>query len=133
MLFFQQTVFECQVGHAFLQGAGLAAQILHLAGGRGTSGVTSQPALARLNELFRPGVVQLWAMPSLRHSSAMLSSPRSPSSTMRILSSAEKWRRVCRRMSFTTRSAGAFVDDFFKEDLGFIFVPSSLRRSPDPP
>lgn len=39
-------------------------------------------------------------MPSLRHSSAMLSSPRRPSSTMRILSSAEKWRRVCRRMSF---------------------------------
>ena len=53
-------------------------------------------------------------MPSLRHSSAMLSSPRRPSSTMRILSSAEKCRRVCRRMSFTTRSAGAFTSDFFK-------------------
>ena len=57
-------------------------------------------------------------MPSLRHSSAMPSSPRSPSSTILILSSAEKWRRVCRRMSFTTRSAGAFAADLFKEDWG---------------
>src|SRR3546814_2912063 len=57
----------------------------------------------------------------------MLSSPRKPSSTIRILSSAEKCRRVARRMSFTTRSAGALGGDFFKEDLGFIFVPSSLR------
>lgn len=68
-------------------------------------------------------------MPSLRHSSAMLSSPRRPSSTMRILSSAEKWRRVYRRMPFTTCSAGAFADDFALQDLGFIFVPSSLRQS----
>jgi hypothetical protein len=34
--FFEQTVLERQVGHAFLQGAGFAAQILHLAAGRGT-------------------------------------------------------------------------------------------------
>ena len=56
-------------------------------------------------------------------------SPRRPSRTIRILSSAEKCRRVLRRMSFTTCSAG--ILDF--EDLGFIFVPSSLRRSPNPP
>jgi hypothetical protein len=31
------------------------------------------------------------------------------------LSSAEKCRRIWRRMSFTTRSAGAFTGDFFKE------------------
>ena len=37
-------------------------------------------------------------MPSLRHGSAMLSSPRRPSSTIRILSSAEKCRRVARRI-----------------------------------
>src|SRR6478609_5949863 len=38
----------------------------------------------------------------------MLSSPRSPSSTTRIFSSAEKCRRVARRMSLTICSAGAF-------------------------
>ena len=38
-------------------------------------------------------------MPSFRHRSAMLSSPRSPSSTTLILFSAEKRRRVARRMS----------------------------------
>src|SRR5207344_357084 len=47
----------------------------------------------------------LWAMPSLRHSSAMLSSPRRPSSTMRIFSSAEWCRRVARRISRTVFSA----------------------------
>src|SRR3546814_11229445 len=56
-------------------------------------------------------------MTSLQHSSAMLSSPRRPSSTILILSSAEKCRRVARRMSFTSRSAGAFGADFFKEGL----------------
>src|SRR5690606_41235776 len=59
----------------------------------------------------------------------MESSPRRPSSTILILSSAEKCRRVLRRMSFTTCPAG-FLD---LEDLGFIFVPLSLRRSPNPP
>src|SRR3546814_16655087 len=54
-------------------------------------------------------------MTSLQHSSAMLSSPRRPSSTILILSSAEKCRRVARRMSFTSRSAGASGADFFKE------------------
>lgn len=55
--------------------------------------------------------------------------PRRPSSTMRILSSAEKCRRVCRRMSFTTRSAGAFVGDFALEDLGFILWDGRLPQS----
>jgi hypothetical protein len=41
----------------------------------------------------------LWAMPSIRQSSAMVSSPRNPSSTMRIFSSAEYCLRVARRMS----------------------------------
>jgi hypothetical protein len=45
------------------------------------------------------------AIPSLRQSSAMLVSPRSPSRTMRIFSSAEYWRRVARRMSLTVFSA----------------------------
>src|SRR5210317_541894 len=47
-------------------------------------------------------------MPSLRHSSAMLDSPRRPSSTIRIFSSAEYRRRVARRMSRIAFSALSF-------------------------
>src|SRR5690606_22093386 len=47
-------------------------------------------------------------MPSRRHSAAIDSSPRRPSSTMRIFSSAEYCLRVARRMSLMTCSAGAF-------------------------
>jgi hypothetical protein len=39
----------------------------------------------------------------------MLSSPRNPDSTIRIFSSAENWRRVARRISLTTCSAGSFT------------------------
>src|SRR5450631_3966125 len=49
----------------------------------------------------------------------MLSSPRRPSSTMRIFSSAENCRRVARRMSFTTFSAGSFTGP----DFCLIFAP----------
>src|SRR3954469_5557799 len=52
-------------------------------------------------------------MPSRRHSSAMLSSPRKPVSTMRIFSSAENCRRVARRIPFTTCSAGSFTGPDF--------------------
>src|SRR5258707_10633856 len=38
----------------------------------------------------------------------MLSSPRRPVRTMRIFSSAENWRRVTPRISFTTCPAGSF-------------------------
>src|SRR5271167_2949158 len=48
-------------------------------------------------------------MPSRRHSSAMLCSPRKPSSTTRIVSSAEYCFRVARRMSFTTCSDDTLV------------------------
>ena len=51
--------------------------------------------------------IKLIAIPSRRHSSVILSSPRSPSNTIRILSSAEYCFRVARRISLTTRSAGA--------------------------
>src|ERR1700720_450537 len=44
--FFEQTVFEGQFGHNLLQGAGLAAQILHLVRGRGPRRIASQPLLA---------------------------------------------------------------------------------------
>src|SRR5277367_6616733 len=58
-------------------------------------------------------------MPSRRHSSAMLSSPRSPSSTTRIFSSAEKCRRVAHRMSLIASSAGCFSGP----DFCLIFAP----------
>src|SRR5450432_1066288 len=58
-------------------------------------------------------------MPSRRHSSAMLSSPRSPSSTTRIFSSAEKCRRGARRMSLIASSAGCFSGP----DFCLIFAP----------
>src|SRR5918993_1263929 len=59
------------------------------------------------------------AMPSRRHSSAMLSAPRRPSSTMRILFSAENWRRVARRISLRAASAGSLAGP----DVCFIFAP----------
>jgi hypothetical protein len=49
----------------------------------------------------------------------MLSSPRRPSNTMRILSSAEKCRRVARRIFFTTSLAGSFSGT----DFCLIFAP----------
>lgn len=64
---------------------------------------------------------RLCAIPSRRHGSAMLSSLRSRSSTILILSSAEKCRRVHRRMSFTTVSTDALAGDLRKE--------GRLRRS----
>src|SRR3954451_8360370 len=80
--FFEQPVLERKVRNAFLQRARLAAQILHLVGGGGTGGVTSQPALAGLHKLLRPGIVQALGDAFL---AAMLSSPRRPSSTILIL------------------------------------------------
>jgi hypothetical protein len=50
----------------------------------------------------------------------MLSSPRKPVRTMRIFSSAENWRRVTRRISFTTCLADSFTDP----DFCPIFAPS---------
>ena len=49
----------------------------------------------------------------------MLSSPLRPSNTMRIFSSVENFRRVMRRMSFTTFSA----DSFAGPDFCLIFAP----------
>ena len=56
----------------------------------------------------------------------MLSSPRRPSSTMRIFFSAENCRRVARRMSFTTFSA-----DFLNRP-GFLSHLRSLKGYDEP-
>ena len=62
---------------------------------------------------------RLSAIPSRRHSSGMLSSPRRPDTTIRIFSSAEYYLRVLRRISRTVRSAVSleFIDSCL------IFVP----------
>jgi len=56
--FFKQTVLQRQVRHAFLQIAGLTAQILDLVTGGSAGGVARQAALACLHKLLRPGVIQ---------------------------------------------------------------------------
>ncbi len=50
--FFEQTVLNRQVGDAFLQSAGFAAKVLHLAGGRGTRCIARQAAFARFHEFL---------------------------------------------------------------------------------
>jgi hypothetical protein len=67
-------------------------------------------------------------MLSRRHSSAMLSSPRKPCSTMRIYSSAENGRRGARRMSLTTCSAGSLAGP----DVCLIVAPQEATMSPSP-
>jgi hypothetical protein len=68
-----------------------------------------QPAFAGFEELLRPAVIKPRAIPSRRHSSAMLDSPRRPSRTTRNFSSAEYYLRVARLMFLTTRSDGEVV------------------------
>src|SRR5881392_3749085 len=64
-------------------------------------------------------------MPSRRHNSAMLDSPRKPSSTMRIFSSEECRLRVARRMFFTIRSD----DDSGCTDFCLISTPCVVTMS----
>src|SRR5271154_6000357 len=67
-------------------------------------------------------------MPSLRHSSATLSSPRSPAITMRTFSSAEYNRRVARLISRTAFSASSDCVSAF--DL--ISAPFAVKMSHKP-
>src|SRR5271170_1057598 len=67
-------------------------------------------------------------MPSLRHSSATLSSPRKPAITMRTFSSAEYNRRVARLISRTACSASSECVSAF--DL--ISAPFALKMSQKP-
>src|SRR3954447_11199446 len=66
-------------------------------------------------------------MPSRRHNAAIDSSPRRPSSTMRIFSSAPYCLRVARRMSFATCSAEAFCVPAFC----LIFAPLKGYDEPE--
>src|ERR1019366_5839226 len=67
-------------------------------------------------------------MPSLRHSSATLSSPRRPAITIRTFSSAEYCRRVARRMSRTAFPASSECCSAF--DL--ISAPFAVKMSQKP-
>src|SRR5215216_2814972 len=57
--FFEQTIFQGQFGHDFLQRAGLATQVLDLVRRRGPGGIASQSLLPRLEKVFRPAVIQV--------------------------------------------------------------------------
>jgi hypothetical protein len=76
--FFEQAALEGEIGDDLLQRLRPAAEILHLVGSRGARSVAGKPPFTG----------------------------RSPSRTTRIFSSAEKCRRVARRMSLIASSAG---------------------------
>jgi hypothetical protein len=82
----------------------------------------NQHGTAEQNIKEGKNAVRWTRLPSRRHSSAMLSSLRRPSSTIRIFSSNPYRFRVLRRMSLTIRSA----DNFLATNFCLIFAPSSL-------
>src|SRR5256885_16811400 len=61
--FFEQTIFEGQLGHDLLQRAGLATQVLDLVRGRGPGRIASQSLLPCLETVFRPAVIEVLADP----------------------------------------------------------------------
>jgi hypothetical protein len=131
--FFEQTVFQRQFRHNFLQGAGLTAQILHLVRGRCARRVAGEPLLPRIEEILRPAIIQVLddSLAPAQFGDALLAAQAF--STMRIFSSAKNCRRVARRMSFTTFSAGSFTNpDFCLISLKRYdepeILPSSIRR-----
>lgn len=79
-MLFEQAQFQLLLGHHFLQGLGLMAQCLHLARGGFTRRVPRQAPLAGFMERLGPGMI---------HALGNTVLTASPSSTMRILSSAE--------------------------------------------
>lgn len=85
--FFKQAVFQGEISQRLLQVTAFTAQRLRLVTGRLAGGITGKTLLARFEEFLRQLQYRLSAIPSRRHIAAMLSSPRKPSSTMRIFSS----------------------------------------------
>jgi hypothetical protein len=89
--FFEQAQLQRLLGDDVFQGGDFPASIPYLVRGLGPGGITCGAALAGFEELFwTRRRKRLCALPSLWHSSAMMSSPRRPSSTILILPSAEK-------------------------------------------
>jgi hypothetical protein len=56
--FFEQPQFECLLSNDLLQLLRLAAQVLDLIGGSSPGCIPGKPALACLQELLRPAVIQ---------------------------------------------------------------------------
>src|SRR6202035_5454184 len=56
--FFEQTVFQGQIGDNLLERGRLTSQVLDLVRSCGTSRVTGQALLASLQEVLRPAIVQ---------------------------------------------------------------------------
>ena len=124
--FFEQTVLQDEVGHALLQITGLSAKILHLVSGRRTGRIASKPALVGLHELLGPGVVQALgnAFLAAQFGNGVITAQAVQNDPDLVF---------CREMP-TGPAADVLYDLLARlEDLGFIFVPSSLRRSPNPP
>jgi hypothetical protein len=76
--FFKHAILHQQFGHKLLELVSLRAQPLHFVAGRFACSVACQPLLARLQKVLRPAIIEVLVDASLRHSSAMLSSPRRP-------------------------------------------------------
>ena len=74
--FFKQAVLNQELHQHLLELASLSSQIFDLVRGRLAGGIAGEPPLAGLQELLRPAIVEILVMPSLRQSSAVLSSPR---------------------------------------------------------
>ena len=55
--FFEQSVFEGEIGDDLLQRLRFAAEIRHLVGGRGARSVAGKPPFTGLKELLRPAIV----------------------------------------------------------------------------
>ena len=98
--FFEQAQLERLLGNDLFQLLGLALEVLDLAAGRSAGRVAGEPALAGFEELLRPTVVEaLGDAFAAAEFGDRVTSPRKPSRTMRIFSSAEYCLRVARRMS----------------------------------
>jgi hypothetical protein len=99
--FFKQPEFKRLLNHNLLQIMGLTAKIHHFVSRGHTCSITRQSTLFCFHEVLRPfvvntlkdaltplGIILCMTLPgSRRHSSALLSSPRSPSRTILIFSS----------------------------------------------
>src|SRR6202020_236510 len=84
--FFEQSVFEGEIGHDLLQRLRFATKILHLVGSRGARCVAGKPPFTGLKELLRPAIVHRRgdALAPTEFGDALL--PLNPSSTTRMFS-----------------------------------------------
>ena len=87
--FFENTVFQGQIGNHLLERHGLATQIVDLVRGGGPSRIASQALLSSLQEVLRPAIVQVLRDPlaATQLGNAVLATETF--STIRIFSSAE--------------------------------------------